>query len=172
MKQSEISQLLCSLFCGTQARGVKFQEVPPEYYTYIKEKLQKSKVQLKEDFDKLQELKILIDFDDKTLDSNGNDSIDNNHEKLCQMTTNSQHTITEHSNVPEEEHNHYVQSGNLERRGYLLQIFTHLVQDRPTVFFEIIQRQNHDGFGEGNIRALFECVEREQAKRGNLVATL
>eukprot|EP01133_Synstelium_polycarpum_P001481 gene1481-1719_t len=53
-------------------------------------------------------------------------------------------------------------------KGYLLQIFTKNVEDRPTVFFEIIQRNNHQGFGAGNFRALFEAIEREQEKRGNL----
>jgi 4-hydroxyphenylpyruvate dioxygenase len=52
--------------------------------------------------------------------------------------------------------------------GYLLQIFTKPVQDRPTVFFEIIERHGSDGFGKGNFKALFEAIEREQAKRGNL----
>lgn len=52
--------------------------------------------------------------------------------------------------------------------GYLLQIFTKPLQDRPTVFFEIIQRKGARGFGQGNFKALFEAIEREQALRGNL----
>jgi 4-hydroxyphenylpyruvate dioxygenase len=52
--------------------------------------------------------------------------------------------------------------------GYLLQIFTRNAQDRPTVFFEVIQRKGSRGFGEGNFKALFEAIEREQALRGNL----
>lgn len=52
--------------------------------------------------------------------------------------------------------------------GYLLQIFTKPVQDRPTVFFEIIERHGSMGFGKGNFKALFEAIEREQEKRGNL----
>ncbi|XP_017880814.1 4-hydroxyphenylpyruvate dioxygenase [Ceratina calcarata] len=52
--------------------------------------------------------------------------------------------------------------------GYLLQIFTKNMQDRPTLFIEIIQRRNHNGFGAGNFQALFEAIEMEQAKRGNL----
>ncbi len=52
--------------------------------------------------------------------------------------------------------------------GYLLQIFTEPVQDRPTVFFEIIQRHGATGFGIGNFKALFESIERAQARRGNL----
>jgi 4-hydroxyphenylpyruvate dioxygenase len=52
--------------------------------------------------------------------------------------------------------------------GYLLQIFTQSVQDRPTLFFEVIERHGSQGFGEGNFKALFEAIEREQAKRGNL----
>jgi 4-hydroxyphenylpyruvate dioxygenase len=52
--------------------------------------------------------------------------------------------------------------------GHLLQIFTKPVQDRPTVFFEIIERHGAKGFGAGNFKALFEAIEREQAARGNL----
>lgn len=52
--------------------------------------------------------------------------------------------------------------------GYLLQIFTKPIQDRPTVFFEVIQRRGCRGFGAGNFKALFEAIEREQARRGNL----
>ncbi|HKE52279.1 MAG TPA: VOC family protein, partial [Actinomycetes bacterium] len=52
--------------------------------------------------------------------------------------------------------------------GYLLQIFTKPVQDRPTVFFELIERHGSLGFGKGNFKALFEAIEREQELRGNL----
>ena len=52
--------------------------------------------------------------------------------------------------------------------GYLLQIFTKTVQDRPTMFFEVIERTARRGFGDGNFKALFEAIEREQALRGNL----
>ena len=52
--------------------------------------------------------------------------------------------------------------------GYLLQVFTKPVQDRPTVFFELIERHGSEGFGKGNFKALFEAIEREQARRGNL----
>lgn len=52
--------------------------------------------------------------------------------------------------------------------GYLLQIFTKPVQDRPTLFYEIIQRKGAKSFGAGNFKALFEAIEREQARRGNL----
>ncbi|MET9082672.1 4-hydroxyphenylpyruvate dioxygenase [Streptomyces sp. NPDC004237] len=52
--------------------------------------------------------------------------------------------------------------------GYLLQIFTKPLQDRPTVFFEIIERHGSMGFGKGNFKALFEAIEREQERRGNL----
>ncbi len=57
---------------------------------------------------------------------------------------------------------------DFDEGGYLLQIFTKPVMDRPTVFLEVIQRNNFDGFGAGNFKALFEAVEREQATRGNL----
>ena len=52
--------------------------------------------------------------------------------------------------------------------GYMLQIFTKPVEDRPTLFFEIIQRKGSRSFGKGNFKALFEAIEREQALRGNL----
>jgi 4-hydroxyphenylpyruvate dioxygenase len=52
--------------------------------------------------------------------------------------------------------------------GHLLQIFTRMLQDRPTVFFEFIERRGAVGFGEGNFKALFEAIERDQAARGNL----
>lgn len=52
--------------------------------------------------------------------------------------------------------------------GYLLQIFTKPMQDRPTLFLEVIQRHNHQGFGAGNFKTLFESIEKEQNRRGNL----
>ncbi|MEN9571542.1 MAG: hypothetical protein RL172_2773 [Bacteroidota bacterium] len=55
-----------------------------------------------------------------------------------------------------------------DEEGYLLQIFTKPVQDRPTLFFEIIQRKGAKSFGKGNFKALFEALEKEQAARGNL----
>ena len=55
-----------------------------------------------------------------------------------------------------------------DEEGYLLQIFTKPLQDRPTLFFEIIQRMGAKGFGAGNFKALFESIEREQANRGTL----
>lgn len=80
-------------------------------------RLKDSPVNVKEDLDELEELSILIDFDEK---------------------------------------------------GYLLQLFTKPVEDRPTLFFEIIQRNSHSGFGAGNFKSLFEAIELEQAARGNL----
>ena len=55
-----------------------------------------------------------------------------------------------------------------DEQGHLLQIFTETMMDRPTLFFEIIQRQGAKGFGEGNFKALFEPIERDQARRGIL----
>ena len=55
-----------------------------------------------------------------------------------------------------------------DEEGYLLQIFTRPIQDRPTFFFEIIERHGSRGFGVGNFKALFEAIELEQARRGNL----
>lgn len=100
-----------------RARGVKFLSVPKSYYTNLREKLKHAAITVKEDLDKIEELQILVDYDDK---------------------------------------------------GYLLQIFTQPNQDRPTLFIEIIQRANHQGFGAGNFKALFEAIEREQFHRGNL----
>jgi len=55
-----------------------------------------------------------------------------------------------------------------DEEGYLLQIFTRPLEDRPTLFFEIIQRKGAKSFGKGNFKALFEALEREQDARGNL----
>ena len=55
-----------------------------------------------------------------------------------------------------------------DHEGHLLQIFTETITDRPTVFFEIIQREGAKGFGEGNFKALFQAIERDQDRRGNL----
>uniref|UniRef100_A0A8C3EVD4 4-hydroxyphenylpyruvate dioxygenase n=1 Tax=Corvus moneduloides TaxID=1196302 RepID=A0A8C3EVD4_CORMO len=57
---------------------------------------------------------------------------------------------------------------DFDEKGYLLQIFTKPVQDRPTVFLEVIQRHNHQGFGAGNFKSLFEAIEMDQDARGNL----
>ena len=56
-----------------------------------------------------------------------------------------------------------------DEEGYLLQIFTKPVEDRPTLFFEIIQRKGAQSFGKGNFKALFEAIEMEQKKRGTLI---
>lgn len=98
-------------------RGMEFLRVPDTYYTQLREKLKESPVKIKEDLGALQELNILVDYDDN---------------------------------------------------GYLLQIFTKIMQDRPTLFLEVIQRHNHSGFGAGNFKALFEAIELDQAERGNL----
>jgi len=55
-----------------------------------------------------------------------------------------------------------------DEKGYLLQLFTKNTEDRPTLFFEVIQRNNHQGFGAGNFKSLFKAIEDEQAKRNNL----
>ncbi|XP_051525041.1 4-hydroxyphenylpyruvate dioxygenase-like isoform X1 [Myxocyprinus asiaticus] len=98
-------------------RGMEFMSVPDTYYQQLKENLKHSKVRIVEDISILEELKILVDYDDN---------------------------------------------------GYLLQIFTKPVQDRPTVFLEVIQRHNHQGFGAGNFKSLFEAIEADQNARGNL----
>jgi 4-hydroxyphenylpyruvate dioxygenase len=71
----------------------------------------------------------------------------------------------------QEELSHLAELGILVDRddeGYLLQIFTKPVEDRPTLFFEIIQRRGSRSFGKGNFKALFEAIEREQELRGTL----
>jgi len=78
-----------------------------------------------------------------------------------------------------EEHNHELKEDietlkglgimiDADEEGYLLQIFTKPIEDRPTLFFEIIQRMGARGFGAGNFKALFESIEREQESRGTL----
>ncbi|XP_053525851.1 4-hydroxyphenylpyruvate dioxygenase isoform X2 [Artibeus jamaicensis] len=98
-------------------RGMEFLHVPSTYYKQLREKLKSAKIRVKESMDMLEELKILVDYDEN---------------------------------------------------GYLLQIFTKPMQDRPTLFLEVIQRHNHQGFGAGNFNALFKAIEEEQALRGNL----
>ncbi|KAL7838134.1 hypothetical protein AOLI_G00265380 [Acnodon oligacanthus] len=102
-----------------RARGMEFLSAPDTYYDSLREKLKTAKIKVKEDLKTLQDLKILVDFDDK---------------------------------------------------GYLLQIFTKPLQDRPTLFLEVIQRNNHFGFGAGNFKSLFEAIEKDQDARGNLTA--
>ena len=80
-------------------------------------------------------------------------------------------TIWERVGEVREDHDALRELGILVDRdddGYLLQLFTRPVQDRPTLFFEIIQRHGAQGFGKGNFKALFEAIEREQRRRGNL----
>lgn len=102
-----------------RARGVEFINVPKSYYDTMRMRLKTEKRdwELKEEFETIERLNILIDYDE---------------------------------------------------RGYLLQLFTKPLMDRPTVFVEIIQRNKFDGFGAGNFKSLFEAIEREQAERGNL----
>ncbi len=110
---------IISAVTNLRARGVEFINVPETYYTTMRMRLKTDKRswKLQEDFDAIQNLNILIDFDEG---------------------------------------------------GYLLQLFTKPLMDRPTVFIEIIQRNEFDGFGAGNFKSLFEAIEREQAERGNL----
>ncbi len=94
-------------------RGVDFLAIPETYYDLVWDRVG----EIKEDVEKIKDLRVLVDRDDK---------------------------------------------------GYLLQIFTKPLQDRPTLFFEIICRRGSESFGKGNFKALFESLELEQAKRGNL----
>lgn len=109
---------IISTISNLRKRGLKFLEVPESYYTNLRKRLQTASITVKEDLDKIQELGILVDFDEK---------------------------------------------------GYLLQLFTKNTQDKPTCFYEFIQRANNFGFGAGNFKSLFEAIEREQQLRGNLI---
>lgn len=110
---------IISTVTALRARGVQFIDVPETYYATMRQRMktEKRNWELNEDFEVLQRLNILIDYDEG---------------------------------------------------GYLLQLFTKPLMDRPTVFIEIIQRNQFDGFGAGNFKSLFEAIEREQAERGNL----
>lgn len=110
---------ILSAVAALRARGVEFINVPPTYYETMRARLktEKRNWELKEDFETVQRLNILIDYDEQ---------------------------------------------------GYLLQLFTKPLMDRPTVFIEIIQRHEFEGFGAGNFKSLFEAIEREQELRGNL----
>jgi 4-hydroxyphenylpyruvate dioxygenase len=80
-------------------------------------------------------------------------------------------TVKERVGVIEEDLKRLKELGIMVDRdedGYLLQIFTKPVEDRPTLFFEIIQRKGAKSFGKGNFKALFESIEEEQRKRGTL----
>lgn len=103
--------------CNLAERGIEFIKVPDSYYALMEKRLSASSLTLSQDFQKLKELGILIDFDEN---------------------------------------------------GYLLQLFTKHLMDRPTVFIEIIYRNNFEGFGAGNFKSLFEAIEREQMARGTL----
>ena len=83
-------------------------------------------------------------------------------------TTPSCATASARSRVPVDELQQRRILVDRDEDGYLLQIFTKPVQDRPTVFFELIERHGSLGFGKGNFKALFEAIEREQERRGNL----
>lgn len=81
------------------------------------------------------------------------------------------HRLKEFNHVMKEDIEKLMKLGimiDADEEGYLLQIFTKPIEDRPTLFFEIIQRMGARGFGAGNFKALFESIEREQAKRGTL----
>ncbi|KAK4111226.1 4-hydroxyphenylpyruvate dioxygenase [Canariomyces notabilis] len=110
---------IVSAVAALRARGVEFIAVPKTYYDTMRMRLktERRNWELKEEFDVIERLNILIDYDEQ---------------------------------------------------GYLLQLFTKPLMDRPTVFIEIIQRNEFDGFGAGNFKSLFEAIEREQAERGNL----
>ncbi|KAJ2723346.1 hypothetical protein GGI07_002699 [Coemansia sp. Benny D115] len=86
------------------------------------------------------------------------------YDDLRQRLANSKVTVTEDLDVLEK----LDILVDFDDQGYLLQIFTKPVEDRPTVFLEFIQRHNHQGFGAGNFGQLFRAIEREQALRGNL----
>jgi len=85
---------------------------------------------------------------------------------LRERLSKSQTKVTENMDILEE--NHILV--DFDENGYLLQIFSKPCQDRPTLFIEVIQRRNHQGFGAGNFQSLFEAIEIDQNARGNLEA--
>jgi 4-hydroxyphenylpyruvate dioxygenase len=111
---------IISTIRALRSRGVKFLRPPKSYYENLRHDLKLSKVHIHEDLDVIEEINVLIDYDDN---------------------------------------------------GYLLQIFSLPIQDRPTLFIEVIQRRNHQGFGAGNFKSLFVALEQEQDNRGNLTET-
>ena len=104
---------IASAVAALRARGLRFMEVPDDYYVAAKERMADVELPWAE----LQRHNILVDRDEQ---------------------------------------------------GYLLQIFTEVVTDRPALFCEVIERHGAVGFGEGNFKALFESFEKSQAERGNL----
>ncbi|XP_053211234.1 4-hydroxyphenylpyruvate dioxygenase-like [Panonychus citri] len=108
---------IVSTVSGLRERGIQFLDIPSGYYEKLRERLDSSKVTIKEPIEVLEKLQILCDFNEN---------------------------------------------------GYILQLFTKPLFDRPTTYLEIIQRNNHSGFGAGNVQALYEAVERLQKQRGNL----
>jgi hypothetical protein len=117
---------------------VEFLSVPKTYYQHLRAKLAHASIKVAEDLDKLEELNILIDYDDKA----------SSHSLLAiAMTLSVSVSVPMPLAVPV--------ICDLAQ-GYLLQIFTKPVEDRPTLFFEVIQRHNHQGFGVGNFKSLFE----------------
>jgi len=110
------SDIIASVEACTK-RGLEFLNPPKSYYDNLRERLKHAKITVKEDLDRIEKNKILVDYDDN---------------------------------------------------GYLLQLFTKPLEDRPTLFIELIQRNNHQGFGAGNFKALFVAIEQDQAARGNL----
>lgn len=110
-----------------KSNGVEFNSIGVEYYKNLINRLVKDDIMLKEDFVKLMDLNILVDYDPSTR---------NKKTKNC---------------------------------NYILQIFTKPLNDRPTLFIEVIQRHHHTGFGKGTFKGLFETIEKQQRLRGNLV---
>ena len=104
---------ICDTVARRRKRGIDFLRIPETYYKTLRDRVGA----INEDFDRLQELGVLVDRDED---------------------------------------------------GYLLQIFTQPMQDRPTLFYEVIERHGSRGFGIGNFKALFVSIEQEQAARGNL----
>lgn len=109
-------------------RGIQFNTISNEYYANLSTRLAHDNITLQEDFDKLKQLHVLVDYDPSTK----------------------------------------YKYKNRYRCNYILQIFTKPLHDRPTLFFEIIQRHHHNGFGKGTFKGLFESIEEQQKQRGTL----
>ena len=108
---------IISVVRNLRDRGVEFLPLPDIYFKNLRKRVASAKVQIEESLDEIEELRILVDYDDQ---------------------------------------------------GYLLQIFTRPVEDRPTLFLEFIKKVNHKGFGAGNFKSVFEALEEEQRLRNTL----
>ena len=175
-----------------RARGIEFLSTPPQaYYDAIPERLKDHMDKFKEDINELQKLGIMIDADEEgyllqiftkpvedrptlffeiiqRMGARGIEFLSTPPQAYYDAIP---ERLKDHMSKFKEDINELQKLGimiDADEEGYLLQIFTKPVEDRPTLFFEIIQRMGARGFGAGNFKALFESIEREQELRGTL----